>query len=77
MALAIERISARRRIRARVHVSSARYPTFHAIPHKILCNLSRLFPLYGVEAGGLPAKAAQRNELNVDKENEHQQHYMY
>ena len=36
---------------------------FFTIP----CNLSRRFPLYGVEAGGLPAKAAQRKELNVDK----------
>jgi hypothetical protein len=33
----------------------------------VSCNLSRRFPLYGVEAGGLPAKAAQRKELNVDK----------
>lgn len=38
----------------------------HSIPHKISCNLSRLFPLYGVEAGGLPAKVAWPNEANMD-----------
>jgi hypothetical protein len=37
-------------------------------PFDIPCNLSRRFPLYGVEAGGLPAKAAQRKELNVNKD---------
>src|ERR1039458_9055280 len=35
-------------------------PIIHySIPHEILCNLSLRFPLYGVEAGGLPAKAAR------------------
>jgi hypothetical protein len=34
-------------------------PLLHySITHEIPCNLSRRFPLYGVEAGGLPAKAA-------------------
>ena len=37
---------------------------FFTIP----CNLSSHFPLYGVEAGGLPAKAMQRKKLNVDKD---------
>ena len=42
-------------------------PILHySFPHKILCNLPRRFPLYGVEAGGLPAKAARRKELNVN-----------
>ena len=40
----------------------------HSIPHESLCNLSRRFPLYGVEAGGLPAKAVERKELNVNKD---------
>ena len=35
---------------------------------KIPCNLCRRFPLYGVEAGGLPAKAAEQKQLNVDKD---------
>jgi len=39
----------------------------YSIPQQIPCNLSRRFPLYGVKAGGLPAKAAQRKEANVDK----------
>ena len=42
-------------------------PLQYSIPHKIPCNLCRRFPLYGVEAGGLPAKTAQRKEVNVDK----------
>ena len=41
--------------------------TPHFSPHKIPCNLCRRFPLYGVEAGSLPANAAQRNEANMDK----------
>ena len=32
----------------------------HSIPREIPCNLCRRFPLYGVEAGSLPGKAAQR-----------------
>ena len=43
-------------------------PLLYSIPREIPCNLSRRFPLYGVEAGGLPAKAAQRKELNVNKD---------
>src|ERR1019366_2175525 len=43
-------------------------PLLHySIPHEVPCNLSRRFPLYGVEADGLPAKAAQRKAANVDK----------
>ena len=52
-------------------VSSSQHSTIpllhYSIPREIPCNVSRRFPLYGVEAGGLPAKAAQRKELNVDK----------
>ena len=40
----------------------------YSIPHKIPCNLSRRFPLYLVGAGNLPPKAAQRKELNVNKD---------
>ena len=36
---------------------------FSTIP----CNLCRRFPLYGVEAGGLPAKATRRKEAKMDK----------
>ena len=43
-------------------------PLHHSIPHEIPCNLSRRFPLDGVEAGSLPAKAAQRKELIVNKD---------
>jgi hypothetical protein len=43
-------------------------PLHYSIPLEIPCNLSRRFPLYGVEAGGLPAKAAQRKELIVNKD---------
>ena len=32
------------------------------IPMKISCNPGPRFPLYGVEAGSLPAKLAQRKE---------------
>jgi hypothetical protein len=43
-------------------------PLLHyPIPQEIPCNLCPRFPLYGVEADGLPAKAAQRKELNMDK----------
>src|ERR1035437_9860680 len=43
-------------------------PLLHySIPHEIPCNLSRRFPLYRVEADGLPAKAAQLKEPSVDK----------
>ena len=42
-------------------------PLLHfSIHRKIPCNLSRHFPLYGVMAGGLPAKAVERKELNVN-----------
>ena len=44
--------------------ATTRFPHFFTIP----CNLSRRFPLYGVEAGNLPAKAAQRKEVSVDKD---------
>src|ERR1035441_10790584 len=54
------------------HASSPQHSTspllHYSIPHKIPCNLSRRFPLYGVEAGGLPVKSAQRKEANVDKD---------
>ena len=45
-------------------------PLHHSItpPHEILCNFSRPFPLYGVEASGLPAKAIERNGLNVKQD---------
>jgi hypothetical protein len=44
-------------------------PLLHySIPQEISCNLSRRFPLYGVEAGGLPAKAAQWKEVNADND---------
>jgi hypothetical protein len=36
---------------------------FFTIP----CNLTPRFPLYGVEAGGLPAKATRRKEAKMDK----------
>jgi ankyrin repeat protein len=36
-------------------------PLHHSIPHKIPRNLSRSFPLYGVEAGGLPLREAGIN----------------
>src|ERR1035441_2286720 len=39
-------------------------PLQYSIPHKIPCNLSRRFPLYGVEAGGLPLRAARRKQEN-------------
>jgi hypothetical protein len=49
-------------------------PLLHySIPQKIPCNLSPRFPLYGVEAGGLRAKAAQRKEVNVDLQSNPQQ----
>jgi len=42
-------------------------PLLHySIPQEISCNFSRRFPLYGVEADGLPAKAEQRKAVNVD-----------
>jgi hypothetical protein len=47
--------------------SPLQYSTPHSIRHKILCNLFHLFPLYGVEAGGLLAKAVWRKEANMDK----------
>jgi len=44
-------------------------PSLHySIPHEIPRNLSRRFPLYGVEASGLPAKAIERNGLNVKQD---------
>jgi hypothetical protein len=40
----------------------------YSIPQKILCNLSRRFPLYGVEADGLPLRVARcENENRVTK----------
>ena len=42
-------------------------PALHP-PREIPRNLFRRFPLCGVEAGSLPAKAAQRKEANVDKD---------
>jgi hypothetical protein len=43
-------------------------PLLHySIPHKIPCNLSRRFPLYGVEAGSLPAIAARWIENGADE----------
>ena len=47
-----------------VHVSSAHYATFYAIPHEIPCNFARRFPLYGVEADGLPLRVARREKEN-------------
>jgi hypothetical protein len=38
----------------------------HSTLHEIPYNLARRFPLYGVEADGFPAKAAQRKEPNAD-----------
>jgi hypothetical protein len=58
MTMAIERMG------PSVHVSSARYATFYALPHEIPCNLARRFPLYGVEADGLPLRLARREEEN-------------
>jgi hypothetical protein len=53
LAVAIERI------RSGVQLSSAHYPTFYSILHEMFCNLSRCFPLYGVEASGLPLRVAR------------------
>jgi hypothetical protein len=41
-------------------------PLHHSTSHQIPCNYVRPFPLYGVEADGFPARAAQRKEPNVD-----------
>ena len=41
-------------------------PLHHSTSHQIPCNFVRPFPLYGVEADGFPARAAQRKEPNVD-----------
>src|ERR1017187_10064345 len=50
-------------------VSLPQYPStpllnFFTIP----CNLSRRFPLYGVEAVSLPVKAARRKAASVDND---------
>jgi hypothetical protein len=39
-----------------------------SIPRKIPCNLARRFPLYGVEADGLPLRVAQREKKNYATE---------
>ena len=53
-------------------VGSPQYPTTplprYSNPNEIPCNLCRRFPLYGVEAGGLPVKAAQRKQSNMDED---------
>ena len=56
----IEMALARERTRSGVWVSSAHYPTFYGISHDIFCNLSRCFPLYGVDADGLPLRWQSR-----------------
>jgi len=43
---------------------SAHDARFSAIPHEIPCNLARRFPLYGVEADGLPLSVARRDKEN-------------
>ena len=35
-----------------------------SIPHEIPCNFARRFPLYGVEADGLPLRVARREKEN-------------
>jgi len=42
-------------------------PSIHS-PYKISCNFLSRFPLYGVEASSLPAKAVEHKELNVNKD---------
>ena len=50
------------------HSTTPSFP--YAIAREISCNPWPPFPLYGVEAGTLPAKAAQQKEANVDKDNQ-------
>lgn len=60
-----EMTAATQRMAPSVHVPSAHYATFDAVP----CNFARRFPLYEVEADGLRANTVQPKEANLRLKN--------